>query len=82
MTEEEILAALKNGVARAEILHPVFAEGIWQGIGRISEEHGELAQAVNHNEGSERIREEALDLFIVTFRFLRGDYEKFEDDLK
>ena len=44
---------LKTKVAVAEKKHPVFADGIPQGVGYISEEVGELNQAVNKNQGRE-----------------------------
>lgn len=74
-----LIEALLDGLGRAELLHPVFAEGVWEGIGRVSEEHGELAQAVSHNEPDERIRAEAMDLLVVAFRFARRDWEMEED---
>lgn len=69
---------LFNGVKRAERLHPVFAEGIYQGLGRITEEECELAQAIN-KQHENRIHEEALDLLVVAFRFCRGDWEMKEE---
>ena len=38
MTDEEIFDAVKRGLARAERLHPLFAEGAAQGLGNIGEE--------------------------------------------
>ena len=70
-----ILDSLRGGLRRAEYLHPVFADGIFQGLSRVSEELGELAQSVNHGENQERIETEARDLLVVVWRFLRKDYE-------
>lgn len=47
----DFIAELKKRVAIAEKKHPVFAEGIPQSVGFISEEVGELNQAVNKNQG-------------------------------
>lgn len=70
-----VLDKLKDGLRRAEYLHPCFAEGVFQGLSRVSEELGELAQSVNHGEDQERIEAEARDLLVVVWRFLRKDYE-------
>ena len=66
---------LTRALQRAESLHPVFAEGAAQGLGNIGEEYGELCQAINHKQGEDRIKAEALDLLIVVWRFCRGDYK-------
>lgn len=65
---------LMRHVQRAEKLHPTFGEGIYEAIGKISEEGGELAHAANHNEGEQRIMEEGLDLLCVAWRFVREDW--------
>lgn len=65
---------LLERLAVAEGKHPVYAEGIWQGMGRIGEEYGELCQSVNHGEPEERIMSEAWDLLCVVWRFVRGDW--------
>lgn len=65
---------LMRHVQRAEQLHPTFGEGIYEAIGKISEEGGELAHAANHNEGEQRIMEEGLDLLCVAWRFVREDW--------
>lgn len=71
----EVFQTLQVGLRRAESLHPVFAEGVYQGLGRVSEELGELAQSINHGEPLERIESEARDLLVVVWRFVRKDYE-------
>ena len=71
---------LSMRLAEAEKKHPVFAEGIYQALGRIGEEYGELVQAVNHNEGEERIMSEAYDTLAVLVRFIRGDWKQKEED--
>lgn len=65
---------LMRHVQRAEQLHPAFAEGIYQGLGRIGEEYGELVRACNHEEGEKRVMEEAMDTLAVAWRFVRGDW--------
>lgn len=77
MTEQDftLFKNLMAAVERAERLHPVFAEGIWQGLGYLQEELGEVVRAATHNEGEERLREEILDLLVVCWRFARKDYE-------
>lgn len=71
---------LSMRLAEAEKKHPVFAEGIYQALGRIGEEYGELVQAVNHNEGEDRIMSEAYDTLAVLVRFIRGDWKQKEED--
>lgn len=69
---------LKTKVAVAEKKHPVFADGIPQGVGYISEEVGELNQAVNKNQGLKRILDENWDVIVTAFRFWRGDWKRPE----
>jgi hypothetical protein len=68
------LLKLKDDRARQK--HPVFAVGIYQGFGVIGEEYGEACQAVNHEQGEERIMDEAFDLLCVAWRFCRGDWRQ------
>lgn len=70
----KILFALMNRLAKAEEKHPGFADGIYQGVGVVGEEYGELCQALNKNQGEERVMDEALDLLCVVWRFCRGDW--------
>lgn len=72
--ELKLMEALFERVKSAEGKHPDFADGIYQGIGRIGEEYGELCQALNKNQGEERVMDEALDLLCVVWRFCRGDW--------
>lgn len=77
-------AILRNGfyldlierIDEAEKKHPGFANGIYQGVGVIGEEYGELCQALNKNQGEERVMDEALDLLCVVWRFCRGDWRQ------
>lgn len=71
-----LIKALFNRLYEAEKKHPDFANGIYHGAGVIGEEYGELCQAVNKNQGSDRIMDEALDLLCVVWRFCRGDWRR------
>lgn len=71
-----LLMKLADRVKAAENKHPVFADGIYQGVGVIGEEYGELCQALNKNQGEERVMDEALDLLCVVWRFCRGDWRQ------
>lgn len=51
----KVLFALIDRIAKAEKKHPDFADGIYQGVGVIGEEYGELCQALNKNQGEERV---------------------------
>lgn len=72
----KLLFDLISRIAKAEEKHPDFADGVYQGVGVIGEEYGELCQALNKGEGEERVMDEALDLLCVAWRFCRGDWEK------
>lgn len=61
----EIIKALD----RARHLHPVFAEGEWQGLCVISGEIGELVRAVEKGEGRDREKSEVIDSIVVLIRF-------------
>lgn len=69
-----IMAALDERLKAAEKKHPDFADGIYQGVGVIGEEYGELCQALNKVQGEDRVMDEALDLLCVVWRFCRGDW--------
>ena len=74
-SECDLLVALAERVKAAEEKHPDFADGIYQGVGVIGEEYGELCQALNKAQGEERVMDEALDLLCVAWRFCRGDWQ-------
>ena len=76
----EIASRLAVRLAEAEKKHPVFAEGVYEALGRVSEEVGELVRAVNHNEGESRIMSEAYDTLAVLVRFIRGDWRWNNED--
>lgn len=71
----DIFGAVEDALKIAEEKHPVFAEGVAQGLGRIGEEFGELCQSINHGESADRVKSEALDLLVVAWRFYRRDWE-------
>lgn len=75
----KLMEALFERIKSAEKKHPDFADGIYQGVGVIGEEYGELCQALNKNQGEERVMDEALDLLCVVWRFCRGDWKKKEE---
>ena len=75
----KVLFALISRIAKAEKKHPDFADGIYQGVGVIGEEYGELCQALNKGEGEERVMDEAFDLLCVAWRFCRMDWKKKEE---
>lgn len=70
----KLLFALIARLAKAKEKHPDFADGIYQGVGVIGEEYGELCQALNKGQGEERIMDEAFDLLCVVWRLCRGDW--------
>ena len=71
----KLMEALFERIKSAEAKHPDFSDGIYQGVGVIGEEYGELCQALNKGEGEERVMDEALDLLCVVWRFCRGDWQ-------
>lgn len=75
-SECDLLVKLAERVKAAEEKHPGFADGIYQGVGVVGEEYGELCQALNKNQGEERVMDEALDLLCVVWRFCRGDWRE------
>jgi|GEM_PF-1807098 hypothetical protein len=75
----DFIAELKKRVAIAEVKHPQFADGIYQGAGCISAEHGEFWNAVTKNEGETRIMDENWDVLVTAFRFWRGDWKRPEN---
>lgn len=80
MKDTAIMREFFQRLQEAEGKHPYFAEGIYQALGFLSEEHGEVAKEITKQlEGwSERVEHELLDLMVVAFRILRKDYEHDE----
>lgn len=75
----KLLFALIARLAKAQEKHPDFADGMYQGVGVLGEEYGELCQALNKGEGEERVMDEAFDLLCVAWRFCRMDWKKKEE---
>lgn len=71
----ELFYKIVRKMDRARQLHPVFATGKWQGLGRISAEVGELVRAIEKDEGQDREKAEILDSIIVLIRYWMGEYE-------
>ena len=71
-----VFFALISRIAKAKEKHPEFADGMYQGVGVLGEEYGELCQALNKGEGEERVMDEAFDLLCVAWRFCRMDWKK------
>ena len=73
------LVELDRRMKIAEAKHPHFAEGVYQGIGVVTEEVGELSQAANKGQGEERLTSEGWDTAVVAARFARGDWRKLDE---
>lgn len=69
------LYELIGKVERARRLHPVFAEGEYQAIGRITAEVGELVQAVEKGEGRQRQKDEIMDSIVTLLRMWQDEHE-------
>ena len=76
----KVLFALISRIAKAQEKHPEFADGMYQGVGVLGEEYGELCQALNKGEGEERVMDEAFDLLCVAWRFCRGDWRTGDEE--
>ena len=59
-------------LAKAKEKHPEFPANPADGHCIISEEVGELAQAINDKQGIERMREEAAHVAVTAIRFIEG----------
>ena len=62
-------------VERARELHPDFAEGQYEALGKITAEVGELVRAVDKGEGEDREIDEAFDSVAVLIRFILGEHK-------
>ena len=76
----KLLFALIARLAKAQEKHAEFADGMYQGVGVLGEEYGELCQALNKGEGEERVMDEAFDLLCVAWRFCRGDWRTGDEE--
>lgn len=71
---DQIYQRLQKRLEEAEAKHPQFAEGVYQALGVLDEEAGEVARTITKNEGFDRMQEELLDVLAVAWRFYRGDW--------
>lgn len=62
--------------ARRKHAWPADADGKFQALGVIHAEYLELEQAVEHGEGREREKDEALDVITTAARFWMGEHEQ------
>lgn len=76
MSNDEIYADFLKHLTIAEEKHKLFAEGQYQALGVVGEEFGEVVRTVTKEEGNERMQEELMDLLVVTWRFIRGDWKQ------
>ena len=70
----DLFVQLDAALQIAETKHPVFATTFDDGLMRVVEELGEIAQARNKSQGVVREKEEVLDLLCVVWRLAREDY--------
>ena len=75
-----LLYTIVKALHRARKLHPVFAEGKYQALGRVSAEVGELVRAVEKCEGTEREKAEIIDSIVVLIRMWLGEHEVLRQD--
>lgn len=52
-----------------------FAEGMYEGFGKVEKADRKLRNAVNHNKDYATIRKLTLDLLVAAWRFYRRDFE-------
>ena len=72
----KLVNAIAERLRHARRKHGVFAEGAPHALGVIHAEYRELEQAVEHGEGRERERDEALDVIATAARFWLGEHER------
>ncbi len=67
---------IRDYLDKAEKLHPHFAEGQYEALGYLSEEHGEVVKAITKGKtGWEpQMDEELYELIAVAIRMLRREY--------
>lgn len=74
----ELVKAFAQRLAHARHKHawPEEADGKFQALGVIHAEYLELEQVVEHGEGREREKDEALDVIATAARFWMGEHEQ------
>lgn len=70
MKEMVALEIVAFELGKAKGKHPIFPDGNADGLCIISEELGELAEAINDNETNERLIEEAAHVAATAIRFI------------
>ena len=73
-----ILDKIQPDLKRGERLHPDFAEGVYQALGFLGEEYGEVSREITKGEPGweKRMDSELFDLIVVAIRMLLRDYER------
>ncbi|MDR2820944.1 MAG: hypothetical protein LBB60_10515 [Desulfovibrio sp.] len=79
LTGMELVRDLAREIEFARAKHPVFAEGIYQALGRVGAEYGELVQAVEKGMPQEETAKEAMHLIVTAVRMLNGEHGKCLD---
>ena len=69
-----VLAALARATKLARKKHPEFAATVQQARFAVWTECNELWEAVQKDEGGERIRAEAMDVVVTALRLWMGEY--------
>ena len=67
---EDVVKELARGVARARMLHPVFAESAAEGAAVVYTEASELVASVHDHESVARQRAEAVDTAVTAIRYM------------
>lgn len=68
----EVAAVSFVGKEYAKAKHPVFPANPAEGLSIITEEVGELAEAINDQHGKARMKEEAAHVAVTAIRFIEG----------
>lgn len=78
--DAEALIIMTHVLKKSRERQPVFSEGPYQALGRISDALAGLSQVVTHNESAERIQAHAFDLLTIVWRFACGEYVQKEEE--
>lgn len=71
----ELLYTIVRALHRGRRLHPTFAEGKYEAIGKVTAEVGELVRAVDKGEGTSREKAEIVDSIVVLIRMWLNEHE-------
>lgn len=74
---QDLLIRFAIALKEARRKHPDFAEGVFHALGFLSEEHGEVVKEITKQKpGWEKLMDkELIDLMVVAYRMLNGEYE-------